>query len=45
MGASGVEEPDVLVLIRLALGALNGALVLELNGLYLSVDAHLASFG
>jgi hypothetical protein len=42
-GRRGVEELDVLVRIRLAFGALNGALKLET--LFLSVEAHLASSG
>jgi hypothetical protein len=44
MGRSGVEEL-VLVLIRLALGALNGALRVGPDGLYLSADFQLASSG
>lgn len=40
-GRKGVEELDVLVRIRLAFGALKP----EPIGLFLSVDAHLASLG
>lgn len=44
MGRRGVEEL-VLVLIRLAFGALNGALKVGADGLYLSAEFQLASLG